>query len=74
MRQALIDSGQAGPRVQGLLTSEERGELNRRLRNENRKLRRQKVFVRLGAAHFGKDLLPPLCFARSMNSQGARFA
>ena len=37
VRQARIDLGQAAPRDQGLLTSEERAELNR-LRKENREL------------------------------------
>jgi transposase-like protein len=40
VRQTRIDCGQAGPREQGLLTSEERAELNR-LRRENRELRRE---------------------------------
>ena len=38
VRQARIDRGQSGPKDQGLLTSEERAELNR-LRKENRELR-----------------------------------
>ena len=41
VRQARIDRGQAGPRDQGLLTSEQRAELNR-LRKENREIRRKK--------------------------------
>ena len=44
MRQAGIDRGQAGPRDQGLLSSEERAELNR-LRKMNRELRREKACV-----------------------------
>jgi transposase-like protein len=62
VRQARIDRGNAGPRVQGLLTSEERAELNR-LRKENRGLRREKDFFRLAAAHFAKEQLPPRGFA-----------
>ena len=62
VRQARIDLGQAAPRDQGLLTSEERAELNR-LRNENRELRREKDFFRLAAAHFAKEQLPPRGFA-----------
>ena len=50
VRQARLDRGQAGPRDQGLLTSEERAELIR-LRKENRELRREKDFFRLAAAH-----------------------
>jgi transposase-like protein len=57
VRQARIDRGQAGPRDQGLLTSEERAELNR-LRKENRELRREKDFSGLAAGHFAKELLP----------------
>ncbi|SBO42648.1 transposase [Cyanobium sp. NIES-981] len=62
VRQARIDRGQAGPRDQGLLSSEERAELNR-LRKENRELRREKEFFRLAAAHFAKEQLPPRGFA-----------
>ena len=62
VRQARIDLGQATPRDQGLLTSEERAELNR-LRKENRELRREKDFFRLAAAHFAKEQLPPRGFA-----------
>jgi transposase-like protein len=62
VRQAWIDRGQAGPRGQGLLSSEERAELNR-LRKENRELRREKDFFRLAAAHFAKEQLPPRGFA-----------
>ena len=62
VRQARIDLGQAAPRDQGLLTSEERAELNR-LRKENRELRREKDFFRLAAAHFAKEQLPPRGFA-----------
>ena len=62
VRQARIDSGQAGPRDQGLLSSEERAELNR-LRKENRELRREKDFFRLAAAHFAKEQLSPKGFA-----------
>ena len=62
VRQARIDRGQAGPRDQGLLTSEERAELNR-LRKENRELRREKDFFRLAAAHFAKEQLSPKGFA-----------
>jgi transposase-like protein len=51
VRQARIDRGQAVPRDQGLLTSEERAELNQ-LRKENRELRREKDFLKLAAAHF----------------------
>ncbi len=51
VRQARIDRGDPGPRDQGLLTSEERAELNR-LRKENRELRREKDFFKLAAAHF----------------------
>jgi len=43
VRQARIDRGQSGPKDQGLLTSEERAELNR-LRKENRELRRERIF------------------------------
>jgi len=43
VRQARIDRGDSGPKDQGLLTSEERSELNR-LRQENRELRREKDF------------------------------
>ena len=62
VRQARIDRGQAGPRDQGLLSSEERAELNR-LRKENRELRREKDFFRLAAAHFAKEQLSPRGFA-----------
>ena len=62
VRQARLDRGQAGPRDQGLLTSEERAELNR-LRKENRELRREKDLFRLAAAHFAKEQLPPRGFA-----------
>ena len=62
VRQARIDRGQAVPGDQGLLTSEERAELNR-LRKENRELRREKDFFRLAAAHFAKEQLPPRGFA-----------
>jgi hypothetical protein len=41
VRQDRIDRGQAGPRDQGLLSSERRVELNR-LRKENRELRSDK--------------------------------
>jgi len=43
LRHARIDRGQSGPKDQGLLSSEERAELNR-LRKENRELRRKNVF------------------------------
>jgi transposase-like protein len=56
--QARIDRGQAGPRDQGLLSSEERAEPNR-LRKKVRELRREKDFFRLAAAHFAKEQLPP---------------
>mgnify|MGYP003348795758 CR=1 FL=1 len=49
VRQARIDRGQAGPRDQGLLTSEERAELNR-LRKEHRELRREKDFFQAGGS------------------------
>ncbi len=62
VRQARVDRGQAGPRDEGLLSSEERAELNR-LRKENRELRREKDFFRLAAAHFAKEQLPPRGFA-----------
>ena len=62
VRQARIDRGQGGARDQGLLTTEERTELNR-LRKENRELRREKDFFRLAAAHFAKEQLPPRGFA-----------
>ena len=61
VRQARIDRGQTVPGEQGLLTSEERAELNR-LRKENRELRREKDFFRLAAAHFAKEQLPPRGF------------
>jgi transposase len=50
------------PADQGLLTTEEREELNR-LRKEKRELRREKDFFRLAAAHFAKEQLPPRGFA-----------
>jgi len=53
VRKARNDLGQAGPRDQGLFTSEERAALNQ-LRKENRELRREKDFFRLVAAHFAK--------------------
>jgi transposase-like protein len=62
VRQARIDRGQPGSKDHGLLTSEERAELNR-LRKENRELRREKDFFRLAAAHFAKEQLPPRGFA-----------
>jgi transposase-like protein len=62
VRQARIDRGQAGPCDQGLLSSDERAELNR-LRKEVRELRREKDFFRLAAAHFAKEQLPPRGFA-----------
>ncbi|CAK6698462.1 hypothetical protein IFHNHDMJ_02435 [Synechococcus sp. CBW1107] len=62
VRQARIDRGLAGTRDQGLLTSEERTELNR-LRKEVRELRREKDFFRLAAAHFAKEQLPLNGFA-----------
>jgi transposase-like protein len=62
VRQARIDRGQGGARDQGLLTTEERTELNR-LRKEVRELRREKDFFRLAAAHFAKEQLPPRGFA-----------
>ena len=62
VRQARIDSGQAAPRDHGILTSEDRDELNR-LRKENRKLRREKDFFILAAAHFAKEQLSPKGFA-----------
>ena len=62
VRQARIDRGQAGPREQGLLTSDERAELAR-LRKENRELRRVNDFFTLAAAHFAKEQLPPRGFA-----------
>lgn len=43
VRQARIDRGQAGPRAQGLLSSDERAELNR-LRKEVRERGREKDF------------------------------
>jgi transposase-like protein len=51
VHQARVDRGQASSRDQGLLTSEERTELNR-LRKENRELRREKDCFRLAAAHW----------------------
>jgi transposase-like protein len=62
VRQARIDRRQSGPKDEGLLTSEERAELNR-LRNENRELRWEKDFFRLAAAHFAKEQLSPKGFA-----------
>ena len=62
VRQGRIDRGQAGPRDQGLLRSEERAEANR-LRKENRELRREKDFFGLPAAHCAKEQLPPRDFA-----------
>ncbi len=62
VRQARIDRGQGGARDQGVLTTEERTELNR-LRKENRELRREKDFFKLAAAHFAKEQLPPRGFA-----------
>ena len=41
VRQGRVDRGQSGLHDQGLLTSEERAELNR-LRQDNRELRREK--------------------------------
>jgi transposase len=61
VRQTGIDCGQAGPSEQGLLTSEERAELNR-LRRENRELRREKACFRLAATHFAKEQLRPSGF------------
>jgi transposase-like protein len=61
VRQARIDRGQAGPCDQGLLSSDERAELNR-LRKEVRELRREKDFFRLAAAHFANEQLPPRGF------------
>ncbi len=58
VRQARIDRGDFGPPEQGQLTSEESAELAR-LRQENRKLRREKEFFRLAAAHFAEKQLPP---------------
>jgi transposase-like protein len=62
LRQARIDRGQATLKDQGLLSTEERAELNR-LRKENRELRREKDFFRLAAAHFAKEQLSPRGFA-----------
>ena len=62
LRQSRIDQASTSPRDQGLLTSEERAELNR-LRKENRELRREKDFFRLAAAHFAKEQLSPKGFA-----------
>jgi transposase-like protein len=62
VRQARIDRGQPGPKEQGLLSSEERAELNR-LRKENREIRREKDFFRLAATHFTKEQLSPGGFA-----------
>jgi len=62
LRQSRIDQVSTNPRDQGLLTSEERAELNR-LRKENRELRREKDFFRLAAAHFAKEQLSPKGFA-----------
>jgi hypothetical protein len=44
VRQARINRGQAGPHDQGLLTSEERAELNR-LHKEKLELRRETDFL-----------------------------
>jgi transposase-like protein len=62
VRQARVDRGEARPIDRGLLTTQEREELNR-LRKENRELRREKDFFRLAAAHFAKEQLPPRGFA-----------
>ena len=62
VRQARIDRGDFGPPEQGQLTSDERAELAQ-LRKENRDLRREKDFLRLAAAHFAKEQLPPRGFA-----------
>jgi transposase-like protein len=62
VRQARIDRGELATPGQGPLTSEERAELVQ-LRRENRKLRREKDFFRLAAAHFAKEQLPPRGFA-----------
>jgi transposase len=62
VRQARIDRGEHLPADRGLLTTEEREELNR-LRKEIRELRREKDFFRLAAAHFAKEQLPPRGFA-----------
>ena len=62
VRQTRIDRGHSRPKDHGLLTSEERAELNR-LRKENRELRREKDFFRLAAAHFAKEQLSPRGFA-----------
>jgi transposase-like protein len=62
VRQARVDRGDFGPPEQGQLTSEERAELAQ-LRKENRKLRREKDFFKLAAAHFAKEQLPPRGFA-----------
>ena len=62
VRQARVDRGQAGPRDQGLLTSEERAGFSR-LSKEVRELRREKDIFRLAAAHFAKEQLPPRGFA-----------
>ncbi len=62
VRQAGIDRGDFCPPEQGELTSDERAELAQ-LRKENRDLRREKDFLRLAAAHFAKEQLPPRGFA-----------
>jgi transposase-like protein len=62
VRQARIDRGDFGPPEQGQLTSDGRAELAR-LRKEIRELRREKDFVRLAAAHFAEEQLPPRGFA-----------
>ncbi|WP_094555652.1 transposase [Synechococcus sp. 1G10] len=62
VRQARVDHGQAGPRDQNLLTSEERAVLNR-LRKENEEFRRERDFFRLAAAQIAKEQLPPRGFA-----------
>lgn len=59
--QARIDRDAAVPRDQGLITTEERAELNR-LRKENRELRTEGLF-RLAAARFAKEQLSPRGFA-----------
>ena len=51
VRQARIDHGDLGAADQGQLTSDEHVELNR-LRQQNRELKRDKIFFKLAAAHF----------------------